>query len=146
MNTLVFMLEEPSAKAMVEAVVRPRLPTGWDTTYVVFEGKQDLERNLSRRLKGWLRPGARFVVMRDQDAADCHAVKATLVERVRESGRTALVRVACRELEAWVLGDLQALADAYDYAGDVMARNMMEADACEGIDAFLQKRQPRWQS
>ncbi|MDF8361774.1 enoyl-CoA hydratase [Achromobacter anxifer] len=39
-----------------------------------------------------------------------------------------------------------ALADAYDYAGDVMARNMMEADACEGIDAFLQKRQPRWQS
>lgn len=38
-----------------------------------------------------------------------------------------------------------ALADAYDYAGDVMARNMMEADACEGIDAFLQKRAPRWQ-
>ena len=37
-----------------------------------------------------------------------------------------------------------ALADAYDYAGDVMARNMMEADACEGIDAFLQKRPPRW--
>ncbi|MBO9329307.1 enoyl-CoA hydratase [Achromobacter xylosoxidans] len=38
-----------------------------------------------------------------------------------------------------------ALADAYDYAGDVMARNMMEADAREGIDAFLQKRAPRWQ-
>lgn len=39
-----------------------------------------------------------------------------------------------------------ALADAYDYAGDVMARNMMEADACEGIDAFLQKRPARWGS
>ncbi|MGV2907726.1 enoyl-CoA hydratase-related protein, partial [Achromobacter sp. AGC25] len=39
-----------------------------------------------------------------------------------------------------------ALADAYDYAGDVMARNMMEADACEGIDAFLEKRAPRWQA
>ena len=39
-----------------------------------------------------------------------------------------------------------ALADAYDYAGDVMARNMMEADACEGIDAFLQKRPARWQA
>ena len=37
-----------------------------------------------------------------------------------------------------------ALADAYDYAGDVMARNMMEADACEGIDAFLEKRPARW--
>lgn len=39
-----------------------------------------------------------------------------------------------------------ALADAYDFAGDVMARNMMEADACEGIDAFLQKRPARWTS
>ena len=35
-----------------------------------------------------------------------------------------------------------ALADAYDYAGDVMARNMMDEDAAEGIDAFLQKRAP----
>ena len=37
-----------------------------------------------------------------------------------------------------------ALGDAYDYASDVMARNMMEADAGEGIDAFLGKRQPVW--
>lgn len=36
-----------------------------------------------------------------------------------------------------------ALAEAYDYAGDVMARNMMEEDACEGIDAFIEKRPPR---
>lgn len=37
-----------------------------------------------------------------------------------------------------------ALTDAYAYAGDVMARNMMEEDAGEGVDAFLEKRQPRW--
>lgn len=36
-----------------------------------------------------------------------------------------------------------ALTDAYDYAGDVMARNMMEEDACEGIDAFIEKRSAR---
>ena len=36
------------------------------------------------------------------------------------------------------------LEDAYSYASDVMARNMMEHDAQEGIDAFLQKRQPDW--
>ncbi|KWE50457.1 enoyl-CoA hydratase [Burkholderia ubonensis] len=35
------------------------------------------------------------------------------------------------------------LDDAYAYAGDVMARNMMEEDAGEGIDAFLEKRPPR---
>ena len=36
------------------------------------------------------------------------------------------------------------LNDAYAYASEVMARNMMEADAGEGIDAFLEKRQPHW--
>ncbi len=38
------------------------------------------------------------------------------------------------------------LADAYAYASDVMARNMMEEDAGEGIDAFLEKREPIWRS
>lgn len=33
---------------------------------------------------------------------------------------------------------------AYAYAGDVMACNMMAADAGEGIDAFIEKRAPVW--
>ena len=36
------------------------------------------------------------------------------------------------------------LADAYDYAAEMMACNMMAADAAEGFDAFLEKRQPTW--
>jgi enoyl-CoA hydratase/carnithine racemase len=37
-----------------------------------------------------------------------------------------------------------SLEQAYSYAADVMVRNMMMFDAEEGIDAFLQKRQPNW--
>ncbi len=37
-----------------------------------------------------------------------------------------------------------ALEQAYDYAGQVMADNMMSNDACEGIDAFIEKRAPQW--
>ncbi len=37
------------------------------------------------------------------------------------------------------------LADAYSYAAQVMTRNMLAADAAEGIDAFLEKRPPHWQ-
>src|SRR6266508_4815242 len=37
------------------------------------------------------------------------------------------------------------LADAYSYAAQVMTRNMLAADAAEGIDAFLEKRPPVWQ-
>lgn len=36
------------------------------------------------------------------------------------------------------------LGAAYEYASDVMARNMMDDDAVEGIDAFLGKRRPVW--
>lgn len=37
-----------------------------------------------------------------------------------------------------------ALADAYDYAARVMVTNLMERDAQEGIDAFVEKRVPSW--
>jgi enoyl-CoA hydratase/carnithine racemase len=36
------------------------------------------------------------------------------------------------------------LAEAYDYASEVMACNMMSDDAGEGIDAFMQKRKPAY--
>jgi enoyl-CoA hydratase/carnithine racemase len=36
------------------------------------------------------------------------------------------------------------LPEAYRFAGDTMAANMMEPDAIEGIDAFIEKRDPRW--
>jgi len=37
------------------------------------------------------------------------------------------------------------LAAAYQYASQVMTENMLARDAEEGIDAFLEKRQPSWQ-
>jgi enoyl-CoA hydratase/carnithine racemase len=36
------------------------------------------------------------------------------------------------------------LEQAYSFASEAMARNMMEHDAQEGIDAFLGKRAPEW--
>ena len=36
------------------------------------------------------------------------------------------------------------LKDAYCYTSEVMAKNMLEKDAKEGIDAFLEKRDPIW--
>jgi enoyl-CoA hydratase/carnithine racemase len=37
-----------------------------------------------------------------------------------------------------------SLSEAYLYASQVMAGNMMSEDAAEGIDAFIQKREPTW--
>jgi enoyl-CoA hydratase/carnithine racemase len=37
------------------------------------------------------------------------------------------------------------LAEAYAHAAAVMVENMLARDAEEGIGAFLDKREPRWQ-
>jgi len=37
------------------------------------------------------------------------------------------------------------LADAYRYAAQVMTENMLARDAEEGIGAFIEKREPKWQ-
>ena len=38
-----------------------------------------------------------------------------------------------------------SLADAYRYAAEVMTENMMARDAEEGIGAFIEKRDPKWE-
>ena len=74
-----------------------------------------MERHLVRRLRGCRNPDACFVVLRDQDAADCHEVKACLAAKCREAGRlNALVRIVCRELESWYLADLAAVERGLD--------------------------------
>jgi enoyl-CoA hydratase/carnithine racemase len=38
------------------------------------------------------------------------------------------------------------LADAYNYASQVMVDNMLARDAEEGIGAFIDKREPTWEN
>jgi enoyl-CoA hydratase/carnithine racemase len=38
-----------------------------------------------------------------------------------------------------------SLSDAYRYASEVMTENMLARDAEEGIGAFIEKREPKWQ-
>jgi Domain of unknown function (DUF4276) len=111
MSELVFFLEEPSAQAMLEGLLPRLLAPALPVRYIVFEGKQDLERQLVRRLQGYRTPGARFVVLRDKDAADCLHVKEQLRQKCLQAGKTdVLIRIACHELESWYLGDLAAVA------------------------------------
>ena len=36
------------------------------------------------------------------------------------------------------------LSDAYEYTSKIMAENILEDDAIEGINAFLEKRDANW--
>lgn len=125
MIQLVFLLEEESAKAMLEGFL-PRILPDTPCRCVPFEGKSDLERQLVRRLRGWRAPDTRFVVLRDMDRADCVAVKKELQAKCREAGKPdTLVRVACHELESWYLADLNAVEVGLEIAG--LARHQQKA-------------------
>lgn len=113
MITLVCFLEERSAQAFLEGVLPRLLPRDIVIKYVVFEGKQDLEKQITKKMRNWLTPDSVFLVMRDQDSANCTTVKANLVRLCNEAQKPAtLVRIACHELESFYFGDLSAVEGA----------------------------------
>lgn len=114
MSRIVFLLEEYSCKVLLDSLL-PRLFPQLEFLCVAHEGKQDLENSIPRKLRAWREPGVRFVVVRDNDHGDCSTLKARLLGMCREAGREdSLVRLACQELEAWYIGDPEALAEAFE--------------------------------
>ena len=120
MRELVFLLEEPSAKAMLESLLPRLLDQDIQFRCIPFEGKQDLEKQLVRKIRAYQNTQARFIVMRDQDSnPDCNAIKSRLLSLCQEAGKAekCLVRIACKELESFYLGDLQAVEQALKLKG-----------------------------
>ena len=127
MKELVFLLEERSAEALLKSI----LPRVIDTEqiavrYISFEGKQDLEKQLVRKIRFYRNNRARFIVLRDQDShPDCTIIKMRLMDLCRESGRAdhCMIRIACRELETFYLADLQAVERAFSLNGLTIRQN-----------------------
>lgn len=121
------LLEEPSAEAFF-AEFLPKIMTD-DSTWrlIPFQGKADLLSNLEKRLKGyaaWIPDDWRIVVLVDEDREDCRRLKSKLEAaaaaaglltktKARKTSFVVLNRIAVEELEAWFLGDVEALRAAY---------------------------------
>lgn len=120
MRELVFLLEEDSAKAFLESLLPRILNKDIAIRLIPFEGKQDLEKQITRKIHGYANPNARFIVLRDQDShPDCKQIKKNLIRKCMDSGKTDkfLVRIACKELETFYLADLQAIESAMELHG-----------------------------
>lgn len=117
MIELVFLLEEESAKAMLMSLLPRFLNSNIAVRYITFEGKQDLDRQLIKKLKHYLNPQARFIVLRDQDSVPvCTVLKQSIVDKCIEAGKknVSLVRIACHELETFYLADLAAVSQVFN--------------------------------
>lgn len=108
---LVCLLEEPSAEEMLKVLFKRLLPDDVYPVIIPFEGKQDLDKQLERKIRCWNQPDSVFLVLRDQDSGDCVAIKSGLLQKIQQAGKAdkALVRIACRELESFYIGDMHAV-------------------------------------
>src|SRR5436853_505320 len=110
-----------------------------------------LSRNVSRKQ-------AMEMLLTGEPVSAARAREIGLVNRVvpiggeREAAIALAQKVALKSAYTVKLGKAAfyrqaevSLADAYRYAAEVMTENMMARDAEEGIGAFIENREPKWQ-
>lgn len=155
-----FLLEELSAeKALLELV--PRI-LGNEVSFTThtFQGKSDLLASLQNRLTGysyWLPNDWRIVVLVDEDRQDCHAIKHQMEQASQQAGLVSksqslgpnfqvLNRIAMEELEAWFLGDPEALRSAFPKVSRSLASNtkywnpdQVVGGTWENLESILQR-------
>lgn len=97
------------------------LPEGFALDHNCFirphQGKSDLRKRLPATVRAYqyYPETVILIVVQDQDASDCVQLKSGLIELIQNhnNGLSFLVRIACRELENWYLGDLPAVEQVY---------------------------------
>ena len=128
MNRLVFLVEGEADEAFLRAFL-PLAGVPEEQFHVYPQGgKPALVSDFYRLLRAWRGPAVRFIILVDQDIDDCkqlkRKIKAVARKQCENQSKDLLVRIACREAEAWYLGDIAALREAYPDARQAVWRKI----------------------
>lgn len=115
------LVEKRSMQVFLNGLLPRVLPNGYTLGVNCFvyahEGKSDLQRRLPNRIKAYLNYPEQvlLIIIHDQDSSDCVELKRRIERLVQqeESSIRYLIRIACRELENWYLGDLGSVERLY---------------------------------
>lgn len=79
--------------------------------------KSDLKKSLQKKIKTYSKmpDTVGIFVLHDQDSNDCKLLKDSLKKICSDSSKDlkCMIRIVCRELESWYLGDLNAIEKSY---------------------------------
>ncbi|MDR3246753.1 MAG: DUF4276 family protein [Prevotellaceae bacterium] len=107
--------EEPSIKNVFDVLLPQILPQ--DVSFIVHphQGKKDLEKALQTTVPSISKmANTKILITRDQDEDDCIKLKKKLSDLVKDKCSCDYsVRIVCKELESWFLGDVLAIEKAY---------------------------------
>jgi len=139
------LVEEQSMEEALKNLLPRMLPS--ETTYRIhnFLGKQNLLRQLPARLRGyrWIPDDYRIIVLLDEDRQNCFNLKHYLETAAQQAGLTTktgvggsrfqvLNRIVVEELEAWFLGDIDAMRRAYPRLPENLPPKFKNPDAVSG--------------
>jgi len=113
-----FLLEEASMVNVLRELLPKILPSGYRVGENCFlrphQGKSDLKRSIPKKMKAFSNQEVKIVILHDQDSNDCIKLKKELTELCKTNGTCPfLIRIVCRELESWYLGDMAAIEAVY---------------------------------
>lgn len=117
---LEFLLEEKSMENFLRIFLLNVLPKSYQIDKNCFlrphSGKSDLIKSIPKKVRvfsNFYEP-VKLVIIHDQHSNDCIELKKQITKLCVDNGDChMLIRIACRELEAWYLGDLDAIQQAY---------------------------------
>ena len=110
-----------------------------------------LSRNVSNKaamemlLTGEMMPAqkAEKIGLINRAVADENLTEATMAMAATIASKSSMTLATGKK--AFYAQREMLLAEAYNYASEVMVDNMLKHDAEEGINAFIEKREPSWQ-
>ncbi len=122
MNHAVIMVEEESIEEVTKIIVS-RLGIKNQIKIIPHDGKNDLEKSFPRKIANWRSPHrTRFVICRDSDGSNCAVLKQRLKCLLPQTTQHEFkLRLVMNELEAWYLGDLEAL-----YKAELISRGAVD--------------------
>ncbi|HHB93366.1 MAG TPA: DUF4276 family protein [Thioploca sp.] len=105
-----FLVEDYSTRNFLEGIL-PRLGLTQDSfTIKHHRGKEDLIFNLNKVIPSLSKQAQQIIVILDKDRQDCVKLKNKLQEKMVNCACEYKIRIACYELEAWFLGDMNAIS------------------------------------
>jgi len=138
------LVEELSMKNFLSGILPKILPDGYVLNANCFirdhQGKQDLKRSIPIKMRAYrhYKVPVKVIIVHDQDSSECKLLKSELRKLTNKTPEIpSLIRIACRELEAWYLGDLDALEAIYPQFKSKMFKNwslFRNPDECNAYD------------
>ena len=131
-------------------IILPKIIREQQYKIIPHEGKKDLQKALRKALPSLCKQHEKYrliVILHDQDQNRCQDIKGRLLQNLPSENDTVpiKIRIVCRELENWYLGDLEAISQAYPRFDPKKHRhktNFRDPDDSQGAFDLLKKSIP----